>query len=154
MDSVFSRFDSYDFDNDVRFQEGLKKVNILETNKDVLKLKIFFYNRFVEAIDLIGFQEWSAGHRSDQSVMCDVEADAISVKDRFAQSDEIRASGERPQSETKLDAAQFVPLSFAEVFRMIQTGEEIPGLLNLDIKPCNQLPTVSHMSRKLKPWEK
>uniref|UniRef100_A0A4W4GD61 Peroxisomal membrane protein PEX14-like KPWE domain-containing protein n=1 Tax=Electrophorus electricus TaxID=8005 RepID=A0A4W4GD61_ELEEL len=50
--------------------------------------------------------------------------------------------------------SQFVPLSFAEVFRMIQTGEEIPGLLNLDIKPCNQLPTVSHMSRKLKPWEK
>uniref|UniRef100_A0A3B4E185 Peroxisomal membrane protein PEX14-like KPWE domain-containing protein n=1 Tax=Pygocentrus nattereri TaxID=42514 RepID=A0A3B4E185_PYGNA len=46
------------------------------------------------------------------------------------------------------------PLSFAEVFRMIQAGEEIPGLQKLDIKPSNQQPTVSQMLRKLKPWEK
>uniref|UniRef100_A0A8B9LJU8 Peroxisomal membrane protein PEX14-like KPWE domain-containing protein n=1 Tax=Astyanax mexicanus TaxID=7994 RepID=A0A8B9LJU8_ASTMX len=44
-------------------------------------------------------------------------------------------------------------LSFAEVFRMIQAGEEIPGLEKLDIKSCNQKPSVSQIPRKLKPWE-
>lgn len=51
------------------------------------------------------------------------------------------------------ESSQNVQLSFAEVFRMIQAGEEIPGLQKMDIKPCNQLPTSSQMTRKLKPWE-
>ncbi|KAF4110003.1 hypothetical protein G5714_009255 [Onychostoma macrolepis] len=45
-------------------------------------------------------------------------------------------------------------LSFPEVFRMIQAGEEVPGLQKLDIKPCHEQPTVSQMPRKSKPWEK
>lgn len=60
----------------------------------------------------------------------------------------------RPQMDTEAELAHSVQLSFAEVFRMIQAGEEIPGLQKLDIKPCNILPTSSQMTRKLKPWEK
>jgi len=45
-------------------------------------------------------------------------------------------------------------LSFPEVYRMIQAGEEIPGLQKLEIKPCQDKPTVSQMPRKSKPWEK
>lgn len=51
------------------------------------------------------------------------------------------------------ESSQNAQLSFAEVFRMIQAGEEIPGLQKMDIKPCNQLPTSSQLTRKLKPWE-
>lgn len=53
------------------------------------------------------------------------------------------AEAEEPQS-----------LSFPEVFRRIQAGEEVPGLQKLDIKPCHDQPTVSQMPRKTKPWEK
>ncbi|KAK7145978.1 hypothetical protein R3I93_013640 [Phoxinus phoxinus] len=45
-------------------------------------------------------------------------------------------------------------LSFPEVYRMIQAGEEVPGLQQLEIKPCHDQPTVSQMPRKSKPWEK
>uniref|UniRef100_A0A673XR85 Peroxisomal membrane protein PEX14-like KPWE domain-containing protein n=1 Tax=Salmo trutta TaxID=8032 RepID=A0A673XR85_SALTR len=44
-------------------------------------------------------------------------------------------------------------LSFKEVFRLVQAGEEVPGLSKLDIKPNNQTPTPSQMERRPKPWE-
>lgn len=57
--------------------------------------------------------------------------------------------------EREADAVAEPPsLSFPEVFRMIQAGEEVPGLQKLDIKPCHEQPTVSQMPRKSKPWEK
>lgn len=45
-------------------------------------------------------------------------------------------------------------LSFSEVYRRIQAGEQVPGLHKPDIKPCLEQPTLSQMHRKLKPWEK
>lgn len=75
-----------------------------------------------------------------------------SVQDDFGTSDSEKVI--LPQTDMEAESTQNVQLSFAEVFRMIQAGEEIPGLQKLDIKPCNQLPTSSQMTRKLKPWEK
>lgn len=46
MDAVFSRFDSYDFEGDQRFQDGLKTLNSRDETK-LLDLKLFFYNRYV-----------------------------------------------------------------------------------------------------------
>lgn len=43
MELVFTRFDSFDFESDQRFVDGLKSVNRTET--DLLDLKLFFYNR-------------------------------------------------------------------------------------------------------------
>lgn len=45
MESLYKRFDSYDFNSDARFQDGLKKVNTPASQEDLLKLKVFFYNR-------------------------------------------------------------------------------------------------------------
>lgn len=46
MDAVFSRFDSYDFEADERFQDGLKTLNSRDETK-LLDMKLFFYNRYV-----------------------------------------------------------------------------------------------------------
>lgn len=46
MDAVFSRFDSYDFDADQRFQDGLKTLKSGD-EANLLDLKLFFYNRYV-----------------------------------------------------------------------------------------------------------
>lgn len=46
MDAVFSRFDSYDFDADQRFQDGLKTLKSGDETK-LLDMKLFFYNRYV-----------------------------------------------------------------------------------------------------------
>ncbi|TSW62379.1 hypothetical protein Baya_13123 [Bagarius yarrelli] len=149
MESLYTRFESYDFSSDARFQEGLKKVSTSAVQEDLLKLKIFFYNRFVEPIHLSGYKDWCA--RPDQSHL--VAEEIRSVQDDVGTND----SGKvllLPQTDMETETAQNAQLTFAEVFRMIQAGEEIPGLQKLDIKPCNQLPTSSQMPRKLKPWEK
>ncbi|KAL6458867.1 hypothetical protein MHYP_G00323390 [Metynnis hypsauchen] len=147
MDSPYRRFNSYDFESDARFQDGLKKV----PNRDLLELKIFYYNRFIEPVDLIGFQEWRDGKQDLQTAS---NGDVTVTSDTSCVKDIICGSEERTQSNKELVTEQGGPLSFAEVFRMIQAGEEIPGLQKLDIKPCNQQPTDSQMLRKLKPWEK
>uniref|UniRef100_A0A8C7FL17 Peroxisomal membrane protein PEX14-like KPWE domain-containing protein n=1 Tax=Oncorhynchus kisutch TaxID=8019 RepID=A0A8C7FL17_ONCKI len=38
------------------------------------------------------------------------------------------------------------------MFRLVQAGEEVPGLSKLDIKPNNQTPTPSQMERSLTPF--
>ncbi len=65
----------------------------------------------------------------------------------------VDAAGEK-QSDAADAIAEPPSLSFPEVFRMIQAGEEVPGLHKLDIKPCHEQPTGSQMPRKSKPWEK
>ncbi|KAK3539931.1 hypothetical protein QTP70_019564 [Hemibagrus guttatus] len=148
MESLYRRFDSYDFSSDARFQDGLKKINTPASKDDLLKLKIFFYNRFVEPIHLSGYKEWCAlPDRSHQ-----VAEEMRRVQDDTGTSDSEKVI--LSQIDMEADLAQNTQLSFAEVFRMIQAGEEIPGLQKLDIKPCNRLPTSSQMTRKLKPWEK
>lgn len=47
MESVFSRFDSYDFAADQRFQDGLKTLQDTGTGNELLDMKLFFYNRYV-----------------------------------------------------------------------------------------------------------
>lgn len=51
MEPVFLRFDSYDFEADPRFQDGLKVLD--QSSRDETKLldmKLFFYNRCVAAV--------------------------------------------------------------------------------------------------------
>lgn len=64
-------------------------------------------------------------------------------------SDHLAGAAETP-AEAETEVTQ---LSFAEVMRLIQEGQEVPGALKLDIKPSNQSPTPSQMERVLKPWE-
>lgn len=109
---------------------------------------LFFHSRFVEPIHLNGYKEWCAlSARSHQ-----VAEEMRRVQDDAGTSDSEKVL--LSQTDMEADSAQDAQLSFAEVFRMIQAGKEIPGLQKLDIKPCNQLPTSSQMTRKLKPWEK
>lgn len=50
MESVFSRFESYDFAANQRFQDGLKTLPDSDISGDgtkLLDMKLFFYNRYV-----------------------------------------------------------------------------------------------------------
>nr|XP_014347081.1 PREDICTED: uncharacterized protein C6orf226 homolog isoform X2 [Latimeria chalumnae] len=44
-------------------------------------------------------------------------------------------------------------LSFTEIFHLVQTGQEIPGLKKINVVPSNCDPTLSQVPRKPKPWE-
>lgn len=50
MESVFLRFESYNFEADQRFAAGLKTLEKCEKSREeteVLRLKLFYYNRYM-----------------------------------------------------------------------------------------------------------
>lgn len=54
MESVFSRFESYDFQSDARFQDGLRAMHKANSTRDeLLDLKLFFYNRCVVTLSFV-----------------------------------------------------------------------------------------------------
>uniref|UniRef100_W5MEE7 Uncharacterized protein n=1 Tax=Lepisosteus oculatus TaxID=7918 RepID=W5MEE7_LEPOC len=147
-------FSSHDFENDARFQKGLKTLNITgETQENILKMKIFYYNRFVQPIDLEGYRKWQSA-RTPQS---DRGEQACSSPHRDVNPQTLQetpwASDPTSATQPRSPDAEGSLLSFAEVFQLIQCGKEVPGLQKLNISPCQQSPTVSQMSRRPKPWE-
>ncbi|CAK6963827.1 uncharacterized protein C6orf226 homolog [Scomber scombrus] len=152
MESVFSRFDSYNFEADRRFQEGLKglnKSNICRDETKQLDMKLFFYNRFIEPIDQTSYKQ----RRSASSHVTPV--DCSSIVEQLNQATPSDSDSDISKKETTETSAETEPeqLSFAEVMRLIQEGKEVPGVKNLDIRPTNESPTPPQMERILKPWE-
>nr|XP_029995868.1 uncharacterized protein C6orf226 homolog [Sphaeramia orbicularis] len=143
MEPVFSRFESYNFEVDQKFQEGLKTLN--ETNSTdksrLLDMKLFFYNRFVEPIDSSAYKQWISASVNGTQKDNDEHLEQKKLSDNGDQAAEAPAQTETQQ------------LSFAEVMRLVQEGKDVPGALKLDIQPSNQSPTPSQMERRLKPWE-
>ncbi|KAG8002474.1 hypothetical protein GBF38_014901 [Nibea albiflora] len=137
MEAVFSRFESFDFESDRRFVDGLKTVKDRDGNK-LLDMKLFFYNRFVEPIDWTSYKQWSSASPHVTQTDC--------IDERTETSDSDISNNQTAETEA-------TQLSFAEVMRLVQEGKEVPGVKKLDVKPTNQNPTPSAMERRLKPWE-
>ncbi|XP_035996957.1 uncharacterized protein LOC105935191 [Fundulus heteroclitus] len=138
MESVFSRFDSYNFEADERFADGLKTLNCRDQT-ELLKLKLFFYNRFVEPIDQQSYKRWISLSRNQQ-------------QDQSTQSHPDSNGHQNQMMETPA-GAEANRLSFAEVMQLVQEGKEVPGVTKPDVQPSNQSPTPSRMQRVQKPWE-
>lgn len=135
MESVFSRFDSYNFEADERFVDGLKTVSCRDLT-ELLNLKLFFYNRFVEPIEQQSYKRWI-------SSSCNQQQDLTLQSQPVFKDQTTETTGD---TETK-------QLSFAEVMQLVQEGKEVPGVVKPDIQPSNRSPTPSRMQRVQKPWE-
>nr|XP_030279459.1 uncharacterized protein C6orf226 homolog [Sparus aurata] len=147
MESVFSRFDSYDFEADRRFQDGLKTLNNNSREETkLLEMKLFFYNRFVEPIDRSSYKQWSSASPHVTQMDCEQLCQSTCSD---SDCDNIK-NNQTAETSAQTEATQ---LSFAEVMRLVQEGKEVPGVKKLDIKPTNQSPTPSQMERRSKPWE-
>uniref|UniRef100_G3PDY1 Uncharacterized protein n=1 Tax=Gasterosteus aculeatus TaxID=69293 RepID=G3PDY1_GASAC len=147
-ESVFSRFDAFDFEADRRFQAGLthlKRDGGREESK-VLELKLVFFNRFVEPIDGTGYKKWSC---ASPPPVTPADGGAEQPEQQTPSDCEI-SHNQTAETSAEPEVGQ---LSFAEVMRLVQEGKEVPGATKPDIKPTNQSPTPSHMERRLKPWE-
>lgn len=184
MADVYVGFESYNFNEDAKYKDGLKRLRLTDENYDhILKLKIFYYNRFVRPIELEGYLQWCASHKAHQTQTTDDSI--LGLQDKCGklciQRDDtnsdygegntpkeigleesrqpIEAPTLGPQTSvssavTNIEPSACQSLSFAEVFRLIQAGEVVPGVQKLDIQPCHQNPTASKLTRRLKPWEK
>nr|XP_023652368.1 uncharacterized protein C6orf226 homolog [Paramormyrops kingsleyae] len=181
VECVYTRFHSYDFEKDKNFLNGLKTLHMNEEDRgSMLKLKIFFYSRFVEPITIEGYQQWITSHApspsqateaqsvpglsdncsglfrkcEEETVITDQISELYSIDICYRNKDEASMCQHACTLSTALDSGSSTSLSFAEVFQLIQRGEEVPGLQKLDIRPCHQPPTASQMHRRPKPWEK
>ncbi|KAG0052897.1 hypothetical protein BGZ83_001982 [Gryganskiella cystojenkinii] len=79
---VFKRFDEYNFDNDVKFQQGLPSFigqlikdgkNTLDKaalQKEMTKAKAFYYARFVELFDFPAYLVWKEMEKSMAAPAC------------------------------------------------------------------------------------
>ncbi|ORX54398.1 hypothetical protein DM01DRAFT_1407259 [Hesseltinella vesiculosa] len=58
--STFEAFDNYDFDNDDKFKTGAASIIAKEGDGDdvLLKAKLFYYTRFIQAMDADAYQAW------------------------------------------------------------------------------------------------
>lgn len=145
MESVFSRFESYDFAADQRFRDGLKTLRGSAEGDKLRDAKLFFYNRFVEPIDRMSYKEWLSdpsrvNHRDDGK------------QDHSFRAGSLPGVGDEPTAGFSAEA-ETLQLSFAEVMRLVQEGKEVPGVKRLEVKASNQSPTPSQMGRVVKPWE-
>ncbi|GJJ75826.1 hypothetical protein EMPS_08184 [Entomortierella parvispora] len=79
---IFKRFDEYDFDNDVKFQQGLPSFigqllkdgkNTMDKatlQKEITKAKAFYYARFVELFDFPAYVIWKEMEKSLAAPAC------------------------------------------------------------------------------------
>ncbi|CAN9515440.1 unnamed protein product [Ophioblennius macclurei] len=142
MESVYLRFESYDFDADQRFVDGLKSLKKPDSRREEeLDLKLYFYNRFVEPIDRSSYKQQKAS------------SPCVAEQPEQRTSSQLDVEGSGDPTEDASAQTQTEQLSFAEVMRLIQEGKEVPGVTKLDVQPCNQSPTPSRMTRISKPWE-
>ena len=53
MESAYDRFNYFDFEGNARFQEGLRNIQESSATENILKLKIFYYNRYVKSSGIV-----------------------------------------------------------------------------------------------------
>ncbi|RXM94632.1 hypothetical protein EOD39_17779 [Acipenser ruthenus] len=175
MESAYEAFHSYDFEKDENFKKGVRSLSDVTSRQDeqLLRIKMFYYNRFIQPVDLKGYKQWLSSQPpqsvSQTSQQCTAEelwqaCNKLQLKDLSVQ-DSDSSTGELPLKVQHGNGSYTVApdsevgeqdccLSFAEVFKMIQSGQEIPGVQKPNITVCNRKPTASQMNRKPKPWEK
>ncbi|XP_028667613.1 uncharacterized protein LOC114659344 [Erpetoichthys calabaricus] len=197
MESTYSAFHSYDFEGDETYQKGAQALRDLSTEHE-LRMKIFYYSRFIQSVDLEGYRQWASVHLSqpphethrtfqvadetqaaigplqisvlpvsntqDFSSVPDMVATKAAAKTKTASlgttisqpekskdfnSDDLKGD-EHPVLDLREDCNT---LSFQQVFQLIESGQEVPGIKKLNITACNQEPTASQITRRRKPWE-
>ncbi|KAF9575859.1 hypothetical protein EC968_001242 [Mortierella alpina] len=79
---IFKRFDGYDFDNDIKFQEGLphfigqlikdgkSSLSKADLQKEMTKAKAFYYARFIELFDFPAYLAWKDMEKSQSGPAC------------------------------------------------------------------------------------
>ncbi|KAJ2402055.1 hypothetical protein GGI23_000987 [Coemansia sp. RSA 2559] len=138
--SAFKGFDTYDFENDLAFQTGLKSIPNNADPRVLEQAKLFYYSKTVAPLNTAKYPEWKKAAHTGTS-------------------EEANASDSQPGTDDaqKLTDASIpgapYSASFAEVVDMIMKGKEIPGICDIPDKLNDQTPSESTSIAPPKPWE-
>ncbi|KAF9954445.1 hypothetical protein BGZ72_004582 [Mortierella alpina] len=161
--SIFEKFESYDFEGDATFQNGLK--SIVNGNQDkpereqqeaIQNAKYFYFSRFVQNFDNRQYQAWRAqqpaapGSTSESS---DVTREGHeSQHDQLSTHDTADMTAATP-STTSAGADPSYPKSFQEICELIASGKPIPGIRQIPNNLAEGTPSEAKLAPKLKPWQ-
>ncbi|KAI8066899.1 hypothetical protein BC940DRAFT_274648 [Gongronella butleri] len=129
---VFEAFEKYDFDADEKFKAGAASIIAKEGGGDdvLLKAKLYYYARFVEAIDFDAYQSWKN------------------------EDEDAQAKEKEPTTTAMGDTVTIPPkLTFQQVVDMIESGQEVPGIRQIPNKLNEGTPSEAKMTVRRKPWE-
>ena len=123
----FESFDKYLFEQDERFQQGIKQ---LDTER-IQQAKYFYYRKFIdEQFEATEYEAWvNTGNKDVQSNACEPDG-CVSIQDPPVH-----------------------PLSFQEVMEKVARGETIPGVRQIPAIIRDVPLSKSAMEPRKKPWE-
>ncbi|KAJ1928451.1 hypothetical protein FBU59_007130 [Linderina macrospora] len=124
---IFEEFDSYDFDSDQAFQQGVKSISNHENAQVLSKAKHFYYSKIKGAFDYNAYLQWKA------------------EKPKNEQPDEVDEASMVP------GAPYSAP--FAEVVRKILNNEPFDDIRQIPEQLNENPPSVSTAKAPKKPWE-
>ncbi|KAJ1799750.1 hypothetical protein LPJ59_001609 [Coemansia sp. RSA 2399] len=138
--SAFNEFETYDFENDLAFQTGLRSIPNNADPRVLEQAKLFYYSKTVAPLNTAKYSEWrKAAHvgTSEEENVADSQP-GIDDTQRLA--------------DASIPGAPY-SASFAEVVDMIVKGKEIPGICDIPDKLNDQTPSESTSVAPPKPWE-
>ncbi|KAJ3023245.1 hypothetical protein HKX48_003849 [Thoreauomyces humboldtii] len=139
---TFKQFETYPWESDERFQQGLK--SIAEDADAKEQAKFFYFSRFVQPIDRNGYLAWIKKQTAVPSAI------SLPTEDGSARTSTEEES--EPGSGPGDDAAQY-PRSFQEICEMVAKGELVPGIKQIPDTLNEQAPSASALNPRKKPWE-
>ncbi|CAG8587567.1 24332_t:CDS:2 [Dentiscutata erythropus] len=138
--TVFIKFEQYDFDKDQNFQAGLPSILASHQNKpqeelDKLqeKAKWFYFSKVVQKFDYNEYLAWKSNKSS-----------------AFGSSKNQNTS----RQDVTTDETPQYSRTFQQVVEMIRNNQPIPGIKAIPDKINSGTPSTSTIKPRPKPWEK
>lgn len=168
---TFIQFDTYDFDADQSFQQGVAGImeggaaqDGFNAHATLLQAKAFYYNKMIGPFDVEAYAKWKAAGATETAAAAAAAAAAASTSPPASSAVPAAALATPLASDQAAAAAAAATasdggddgskLSFEEVMALVAAGKEVPGCKKVEVHIQEGVPpTESTMSRPKKPWE-
>jgi hypothetical protein len=166
---LFEQIDSYDYDHDPEFQLGLSSIlshaESPSQRADLqLRARCFYYARKNGRvpIDFDSYKKWktnlqqpsSSSPSSSPSSLLPLPLPTTTTTTEEQQQQLPAAAIQSSRIESSTTAGEGgASFSYAQIVDMIQSGKEIPGIMDVPDTVLDGQATVSTRAKRRKPWE-
>ncbi|KAL6705345.1 hypothetical protein ACN47E_006994 [Coniothyrium glycines] len=163
LDDVYEALERYDWDNDEKFQSGLRAILGANTQSPAqaavlaLHARCFYWTREKRInVDFNAYQAYrEARNRPPPTPPTAAGTQASSVPDMdFPPTQDNAAGGIMPAPATADEPPAPYPTSFAHIVELITSGKPVPGIKEIPPTILEGQGTEAAKPRRRKPWEK
>ncbi|KAL1305535.1 hypothetical protein AAFC00_007145 [Neodothiora populina] len=151
--ALYHQLDTYDWENDVEFQAGLRSLLASapadQISRLILRVRCYYFaKKFDKKPDFNGYLAWTEARAqgSNQPI-------SRPVVNEISQPQPPQDAPNHTQASDPAGSAPH-PASFAEICQLIAEGKPIPGIKDIPDIVLEGQSTPSHAPKRKKPWEK